>query len=532
MKKFIFALSVLCVASCTQELEEQTVDQTAVDNVFLDEPKRRAGDGLDDVLGQGYDVTKDYANANSAKSLVIDVAKFKLEKPDDFYLELPYSQNYSEKYGDDAKDYTEKVTKTVGVSAVFGLFGASLDFSNITTNKFESKYVFGSYDLRVTHKRLKMDYFVASEFENYLTPTFKANIPLITAANVNTFINRYGTHVMTDIYTGARLEALFRAQTTNTNRNEASKSSVKANFGVIFPSASISNDTDITDDRKNFDKKVFYRTRGGDPTKAMLGEITINNAPNGASLPASTLSITQWLASSNQQNSVLIEFGDSGLIPIYDLIADPVKKTLVRDAVNAYLNSRKVSLLTPPPPAPNVATFFQHPSSGGYTVSLPVGEYTQAQLLAKGIQNDDLSSMNVTQGYVVELYAHSFINPDSYLTKGAGYYGSFASFGYDNVVSAIKIYAAAPNVATVYQHGNYGGYAVNLPVGDYTMNQLRSRGIYNDDISSLKTNAGYKIILHQDDFFNGPSAEYWGLAPNFNLYGFNDRTTSLEVTLR
>ena len=64
------------------------------------------------------------------------------------------------------------------------------------------------------------------------------------------------------------------------------------------------------------------------------------------------------------------------------------------------------------------------------------------------------------------------------------------------------------------------------------MNQLRSRGIYNDDISSLKTNAGYKIRLHQDDFFNGPSAEYWGLAPDFNINGFNDRTTSLEVTLR
>jgi hypothetical protein len=69
---------------------------------------------------------------------------------------------------------------------------------------------------------------------------------------------------------------------------------------------------------------------------------------------------------------------------------------------------------------------------------------------------------------------------------------------------------STPSGATVYKHCDYGGYAINLPVGTYTVNQLIAKGAINDDISSLKVNSGYEAILYRDDNFAGPAYLFKG----------------------
>ncbi|MBO9203751.1 MULTISPECIES: Ig-like domain-containing protein [Niastella] len=62
-----------------------------------------------------------------------------------------------------------------------------------------------------------------------------------------------------------------------------------------------------------------------------------------------------------------------------------------------------------------------------------------------------------------------------------------------------------PPGVTVYKHCDFGGYAINLPIGSYTLSQLMALGAVNDDISSLKVNSGYEAILYQDNNFAGPA---------------------------
>ena len=87
------------------------------------------------------------------------------------------------------------------------------------------------------------------------------------------------------------------------------------------------------------------------------------------------------------------------------------------------------------------------------------------------------------------------------------------------------------NVATVYQHGNYGGYAVKLPVGNYTLQQLQQKGVVNDDLSSATILYGYEIILFQNDNFLGNSLI---VGTNSSLFtnGFNDITSSIRVRVK
>ncbi|PJJ53131.1 beta-1,3-glucanase family protein [Hymenobacter chitinivorans] len=90
-------------------------------------------------------------------------------------------------------------------------------------------------------------------------------------------------------------------------------------------------------------------------------------------------------------------------------------------------------------------------------------------------------------------------------------------------------------VATVYKDCNYTGTAVNLPAGDYTLSALQSRGILNDDISSLKVNTGYEVVLYENDNFAGAALTV-GSAGNGCLVNnplgtgnWNDKATSVRV---
>lgn len=83
--------------------------------------------------------------------------------------------------------------------------------------------------------------------------------------------------------------------------------------------------------------------------------------------------------------------------------------------------------------------------------------------------------------------------------------------------------------ATFYRDINYGGTAVYLPVGDYTLSALQARGIRNDDISSLKVSAGYQVVLYEHNNFAGASTTRTG---DVSWIGndWNDRVSSLRVS--
>ncbi|MCB2406671.1 beta-1,3-glucanase family protein [Hymenobacter lucidus] len=93
----------------------------------------------------------------------------------------------------------------------------------------------------------------------------------------------------------------------------------------------------------------------------------------------------------------------------------------------------------------------------------------------------------------------------------------------------------ATGVATVYKDCNYTGTAVALPAGDYNLAAMQSRGILNDDVSSLRVNSGYEVVLYENDNFGGASLTV-GSAGNSCLVGnalgtgnWNDKATSLRV---
>lgn len=126
------------------------------------------------------------------------------------------------------------------------------------------------------------------------------------------------------------------------------------------------------------------------------------------------------------------------------------------------------------------------------------------------------------------------LNPDDHSGMGAapggdGYYWhEGAVLNVRRPGSPSGLTSTDRGVATLYQDSNYGGYGFALPEGTFTKAQLRSYGIQNNDVSSLKVLPGYKVTLYDNDNFSGASVVY---TSDVNFVGgdWNDKATSVRI---
>jgi hypothetical protein len=168
--------------------------------------------------------------------------------------------------------------------------------------------------------------------------------------------------------------------------------------------------------------------------------------------------------------------------------------------------------IAPAIPASEVAvTVYQHCGYEGYRVHLPPGDYSLRDLLARGVRDNDVSSIRVSRGYSVKLFKrdgfqgryHPLTSSDECL----------AGSDFDNKASSISVSEARQSYpreyhsfgVTVYQDCNYGGYAVHLPPGDYSLEDLRARDVRNDDVASIRVSRGYEVTIYEHDGFQGRS---------------------------
>ncbi|MCD9018829.1 carbohydrate-binding protein [Parachryseolinea silvisoli] len=115
--------------------------------------------------------------------------------------------------------------------------------------------------------------------------------------------------------------------------------------------------------------------------------------------------------------------------------------------------------------------------------------------------------------------------------RGYGGYSSYGSIGSYSVTGTIPPGGnvnPSTNVVTVYKDCNYTGFSGGLEIGDYNLARLRSLGVLDDDISSVRITQGFKVILYQDDNLTGGSTV---LTSDLSCFDgtWNDKVTSIRV---
>jgi hypothetical protein len=185
-------------------------------------------------------------------------------------------------------------------------------------------------------------------------------------------------------------------------------------------------------------------------------------------------------------------------------------------------------------------------STGGGTASFSVntvGRYGNLDIVARlfnsggallgtydtqggGNLNVSFSASLGAGTYYLQIDGTSSGNP---ATDGYSDYGSLGTYSISGSAPA-----GGGGVTTMYKDCNYTGAAVSLPLGDYTLTALQSRGILNDDISSLQVNGGYQVVLYENDNFTGAALTVGSsntcLVNNaLGTSNWNDKATSLRV---
>jgi lysophospholipase L1-like esterase len=119
-------------------------------------------------------------------------------------------------------------------------------------------------------------------------------------------------------------------------------------------------------------------------------------------------------------------------------------------------------------------TIFQDCSFGGYSVDLPAGSYTTADLVAKGARDNDISSVMVTAGYQVTLYSNDNFSGTSFALVSSN--SCLIANGFNDQTSSIQVVQTVTGAWT-------GTWAVSPQSSSSTFNRQTLRQIVHTSIA-------------------------------------------------
>lgn len=334
LSSIVFLLITALISSCSKE---ETFEKSAVPGTTASGASTKAaGDKLYDVLGYGYDVTGRFANSTSAKYQVLDIAKFVSKEPGNFNLNAHVEEYFEFTSGSDASNYSSELSQKYKATYGLGpLFKGELNVAFNSKNEFSAKYVYASAHKMIEQKRMKFFSTIENLRNNYLTATFKADISTLSPA---TLVQKYGTHVLSNITLGAKFDVAYRAQTNSSKRSEAATAGMAANGLLKVFGVSATIDYKEEEASTNSNQVLNYRTVGGNGSQGLVGEVVLDQ-----STPIK-LSINQWQSTCTPDNAALIKIDTEGLIPLEDLISDQTKKAAVKSYILQYLKANEIQM--------------------------------------------------------------------------------------------------------------------------------------------------------------------------------------------
>jgi hypothetical protein len=132
----------------------------------------------------------------------------------------------------------------------------------------------------------------------------------------------------------------------------------------------------------------------------------------------------------------------------------------------ASLGSYFISGNIPPASVNGVAIAYKDCDYNGYAAGLDVGSYTQSQLNARGILNDDISSLRVNQGYRVELFENdNFTGASTSITANTA---CLVAAGWNDRATSIRVSTIGVTNLSGYFYIQNRKSGLNLDVANFS----------------------------------------------------------------
>lgn len=211
-------------------------------------------------------------------------------------------------------------------------FAGSITHPFPETESNSDRYIYGLYDSYIKYKRLSLNTY-NNLLISYLTEKFILDTELL---NPQELVEKYGTHILLSLYTGAKLSIDYQGEYIGEHRNGASENSFRIGLSEIFglPTGLLTPvDSATLKDVTN--PKIAFEAIGGDPSKIQIDQTSKNAKVKTAA----------WRESITEENARFVYLdGLDKLLPISDLIANEEKKQEVKNYIHEYIKVNEVKV--------------------------------------------------------------------------------------------------------------------------------------------------------------------------------------------
>jgi hypothetical protein len=283
-----------------------------------------------EVLGSGYNVTGNYADVADVKAVVLDLDALQASN---LLRQVQYERaTYHVVSGEDSHEYQRSLSAKVKITgSAFGFSGALR--ASFRQDRYESRhYSFATVQSVIRKHGLRVALSVqAAELRGYLAPTAAVAIN-DPAVDPGYLFERFGTHVLTGIIVGGRLDYSTSANMSFEKQDRSIDVYARASFKNVFASASIEAETtdDLSWSEYSATEEKHLEVYGG---RSEYGQYIMNEGV-----------YESWIESIDE-NSVFMDFESTGLLGIWQLADDAARRGELESAWNAYAEAHGITLL-------------------------------------------------------------------------------------------------------------------------------------------------------------------------------------------
>ncbi|MDR2951448.1 MAG: hypothetical protein LBV71_19845 [Prevotella sp.] len=287
------------------------------------------------MIGYGYDMTGKFAHPAWVRNKIIDIENFESDYDGRIGKASAHVFSSELSIGGAEESYRKELAKIARFSeievekyknlfreAIIPAFNRDTAFTNLN-------YYYSGISQIHSWYRTFLDYDILIENLNnkYLTEEFKKDIQEKSPEEI---IRLYGTHVLTSVLVGERVDFLYR--TSNVYSNESS-AHIRLLNNCSYFSLSPTELTETLNEVESNDKEnIYFEVIGGkSPKNGWMVDVT--------NYKGTSIAYDGWDKLTND-NLALIGFTTTynTQLPIYELIIDSSKKEALKKAVEKYLS--------------------------------------------------------------------------------------------------------------------------------------------------------------------------------------------------
>jgi hypothetical protein len=289
-------------------------------------------------VGQGYDITDQYAHRKSAREQIFNVGADDQGKPvivageQTFEIEVldDRGSKLDEFFGESLSEYQKDFSNRLDISGNYKIFSGHLKTNFSIDTKGANNKEFATVMHVVTLRSYKLPFEIDPSM---IRPEAQK---AIDTADPRTLFKRFGTHYIWQASVGGRVDFNFTKNKSSSEKDFNMRVEARAAVEGKIASVSVENETKYKDFEKKLDENGSYKivTHGG-------------SLDVGATMRQDRTALASW-SNSVENNPTLCSFDNQSLRPIWELASTDERKAEIEAAFAKYLEEGgiKISAVT------------------------------------------------------------------------------------------------------------------------------------------------------------------------------------------